>query len=110
MIRTPNTTEKYKGSDLSTNPTGLGSGVFSLCRGGVPKNGAFARIAGKTIKAFANLGGVISIAEFGRKIVVQYFSGIVIYDARELQPTTTDYVVDNEGNLVYDNFGISVIR
>lgn len=111
MIRTKGNPEKFKGSIPSLSPTVQEPGVFSLCSGGVPRHGALGRLPGKSlIGASATLGGVINIMEFGQKVAVQFFNGLVIYDSSEIFPDVEDYVVDNSGNLVVDNFGIQVIR
>lgn len=111
MLKTKSQTEYYKGSSPNTSLTNQKPGVFSLCSGGVPYHGAFARIPGKTLQAVGDTtGGVFSIYQFGNKIVVQRFVGIEIYDLGVLAPLPADYVYDNEGNLVYDNGGIPVTQ
>lgn len=105
MVKSPVKSEKFAGSAPSNSPTTQESGVFSSCSGGVPVRGAFGRLPGKVLKFFAGMGGVISIAEFGKKLVVQYFSGVVVFDASEIEPDLDCAVTDNSGNLVYDNFG-----
>lgn len=93
------------------SPTALEAGLFSLCSGGVPSQGSFARLPGKSMRATgAGGGGVISIYQFGAKVAVQRFTGIEIYDLKDLIPHVEDYVYDNEGNLVYDNNGILVTQ
>lgn len=107
---TPHKSEKYKGQDSSVSPTILEDGLFSLCRGGVPVQGAFQRIPGKTLRDIGlSTGGVLSIYQFGNSVVVQTFVGIVIFDLRSLIPQVDDYVVDNEGNLVTTNEGLPVL-
>ncbi len=108
MLKTQGQSEKYQGSIPSTSPTVLKKGVFSFCSGGVPQQGSLARIAGKSHKAFPNLGGIISIAEFGKQVVVQSHGGITLYTTRELFPQESQLIYDNEGNLVVDNFGFPV--
>jgi len=102
--------EKFRGSFPSGSPTVMEPGVFSLCSGGVPKRGAFARIPGKTLKYNSlEWGGVINIHEFGQQVVVQYYTGVVVFDIEELEPAPEDLVVDNSENLVIDNSGNTVI-
>lgn len=109
MISTPGETEKFKGSEPSTSPTAIEQGVFSLCSGGVPTQGSFGRIPGKTIRdAGTSTGGAISIYQFGQKVVVQRYNDIEIFDLTELAPNPADYVVDNEGNQVVNNEGLFV--
>lgn len=106
----PHKSEKYKGQDSSQSPTGLDDGVFSLCSGGVPYQGGFRRIPGKTLRNIGlSTGGVISIYQMDTKIVVQSFVGLVILDLKELAPSQDDFVVTNEGNLVYTNEGLPVL-
>jgi hypothetical protein len=102
--------EKFRGSFPSASPTVIEPGVFSLCSGGVPKRGAFARIPGKTLKALSTeWGGVIAINDFGQKIVVQYYTGVVVYDIQEIEPNPANLVVDNSDELVLDNSGNTII-
>lgn len=109
MIETAGLSEKYAGSAPSISPTLLPQGVFSLCSGGVPANGAFMRLPGKSLRDLGlATGGAISIYQFGQKIVVQRFLGIEIFDLRTLAPNPEDFVYDNEGNQVFDNLGIPV--
>lgn len=111
MLSSKGQSEKFKGSNPSHSPTILEEGVFSLCSGGVPKHGAFGRLPGKTLKSFDDaMGGVIAISEFGQKVVVQFFAGIRMYDLTELFPNPSNYVYDNEGNLVTDNSGFPVTQ
>lgn len=111
MLETKSQSEYYSGSAPSVSVTNQKPGVFSLCSGGVPNHGAFARVPGKTLQSIGNLtGGVFSIYQFGSKIVVQRYVGIEIYDIGALAPLPTDYVYDNEGNSVYDNGGIPVTQ
>lgn len=108
---TPHTEEYYKGQDTSISPTGLDSGVFSLCRGGVPQNGGFQRIPGKTLQNLGlTTGGVITLYQFGNQIVAQTFIGLVIYTLSELLPKESDYIVDNAGNLITTKSGIPIIN
>lgn len=105
----PHKSEKYKGQDSSTSPTGLDEGVFSLCRGGVPKNGGFARIPGKTLRDTGlTTGGIITIYQFGNQVVVQTYIGVVIFSITELVPQQADYVVTNEGILVTTKDGLPI--
>ena len=109
MIKTtPIKNEKFKGSAPSVSPTAQNSGVFSLCSGGVPFHGSLSRLPGKVIKVFENLGGVIQILAFGKKVAIQYHGGLVLYDSSEIFSTNKDFVTDNDGNLVTDNFGIPI--
>lgn len=109
MTETPGPSEKFAGSAPSTSPTVLPRGVFSFCSGGVPSQGAFARLPGKTLRdAGLTTGGAISIYQFGQKIVVQRYVGLEIFELTDLVPTELDYVYDNNGNLVYDNSGIPI--
>lgn len=108
---TPHTTEYYKGQDSSISPTALESGVFSLCSGGVPKNGGFQRIPGKSIENLGlNTGGVITLYQFGSMVVAQTFMGLLIFSIDELLPKQEDYVIDNAGNLVTTKSGIQIIN
>lgn len=109
MIKTNGQTEDFRGSAPSVSPTAQKAGVFSLCSGGVPVQGSFGRVPGKTLRnAGSANGGAISIFQFGNKIVVQRFSGVEIYDLVELAPNLADYVYDNFGNIIVDNFGIPI--
>lgn len=111
MLKTTGQSQKFKGQNSSVSPTALDFGFFSLCSGGVPQQGAFARLPGKTLRATgADGGGVISIYQFGNKVAVQRYTGIEIYDLRDLAPHVEDYVYDNEGHLVYDNAGIPITQ
>ena len=102
--------EKFRGSFPSASPTVIEPGVFSLCSGGVPKRGAFARIPGKSLKHYdSTLGGILNIHEFGEKIVVQYYTGVVVFDYTEIEPPAENLVVDNSGIQVVDNSGNVVI-
>lgn len=110
MIRTPGQPESFKGSAPSISPTALPDGLFSLCSGGVPANGAFKRLPGKTLTdAGAATGGAITIYPFGNKVVVQRPDALEIFDLYELSPNAANYVYDNEGHLVYDNFGLKIL-
>lgn len=110
MIRTPGKPEKFKGSAPSVSPTATPDGVFSLCSGGVPVQGAFGRLPGKSIRDVGTgMGGAISIFQFGDKIAVQRVTGMEIFDIRDLTPNELDYVYDNQGNLVVDNSGLPVL-
>lgn len=109
MIETKGKSEDFAGSAPSTSPTNQKDGVFSLCSGGVPVQGAFGRIPGKSLRDSGDAsGGAISIYQFGLKIVVQRFLGIEIFDLKELAPNEENYVVDNQGEIVTDNSGIPV--
>lgn len=111
MLKTTGQTGQYKGQNSSVSPTALEIGLFSLCSGGVPSRGAFARVPGKSMRSTGELaGGVISIYQFGGLVVVQRYTGIEIYNLHDLIPHTSDYVLDNEGNLVYDNSGLAVTQ
>ena len=111
MLRTQGQFENFKGSAPSVSPTALPQGVFSLCSGGVPLQGAFARLPGKNLRDGGfTTGGAISIYQFGKNVVVQRVVGLEIFKLTELTPTLQDYVFDNEGNLVYDNHGILVTQ
>lgn len=109
MIKTIGNSEYFKGSFPSASPTALDSGIFSLCSGGVPTQGGLQRIPGKVIRNTGlENGAVISIYQLNTKIVVQTYVGIVIFDLKDIAPNVLDYVYDNEGNLVTDNFGIPI--
>lgn len=109
MIETKGESEYYAGSVPNNSPTVQKTGVFSLCSGGVPNQGAFARLPGKTLRSIGTqTGGAISIYQFGVKIVVQRYTGIEIFDITDLTPTPEDFVYDNEGNQVFDNSGLAV--
>lgn len=111
MIETKGTTEEYKGTNAFISPTAQATGVFSLCSGGVPVQGGFGRIPGKTIRdSGVGKGAAISIYQYGQKIVVQRYSGIEIFNLSDLAPNIADYVYDNEGNIVTDSFGIPVTQ
>lgn len=111
MIETNGQSEKFKGSSPSIAPLALPLGIFSLCSGGVPNQGTFAKLPGKTLKdTGSSTGGVISIYSFGTKVVVQKYIGIEIFDLRTLIPRVEDFVYDNESNLVYDNSGLPVTQ
>jgi hypothetical protein len=110
MIRTQGQFEPFKGSAPSISPTVLPEGVFSLCSGGVPVQGAFGRLPGKTMRNLGDsTGGAISIYQFGTKVVVQRVVGIQIFELADLAPAESDFLRDNEGNLVYDNSGIAIL-
>ncbi len=111
MLKSPGKSQDFKGQDSSVSPTALDDGLFSLCSGGVPAAGGFARVPGKTLRATgAGGGGVLSIYQFGNKIAVQRYLGVEIYDLRSLVPHVEDYVYDNEGHLVTDNAGIPITQ
>lgn len=111
MIQSSGKPENYKGSNPSRSPTVQDEGVFSLCSGGVPIRGAFGRIPGKSIRALGdNVGGAITIYQFGLSVVVQRFLGMEIYKLADLNPNATDFVYDNQGNIVDDNFGIHITQ
>lgn len=111
MIASPGKPQFYKGVDASASPTTVEEGIFSFCSGGVPQQGSFARIPGKSLRNSGRAtGGVISIYQLQSSIVVQRYSGIEIFDITDLAPNPSDYVRDNEGNLVYDNEGIPVTQ
>lgn len=110
MIRTEGQPEEFRGSTPSVSPTTLPDGVFSLCSGGVPTNGALGRLPGKIIRDLgASSGGAISIYQFGQKVVVQRVTGIELFDLAELAPTELDYLRDSFGEIVYDNSGIAIL-
>ncbi len=109
MLKTTGTSEDYQGSNASRSPTALDEGVFSLCSGGVPAQGAFMRVPGKTIRDVGlTTGAAMSIYQFGTKVVVQRYTGLEIFELSALAPNPTDYVYDNEGNIVTDNEGIPI--
>jgi len=109
MIKTQGQVEKFAGSMPSVSPVALAPGVFSSIAGGVPSRGGFARIPGKTIKnSGVDSGGTLTIYQLGELVVVQKFTGLQIFNLRELAPNQVDFVYDNLGNLVYDNEGIPV--
>lgn len=111
MIETKGKSEDYSGSVPSRSPTAQEEGVFSLCSGGVPQQGAFARIPGKSLRDIgSDKGGAISIYQFGQKVVVQRFVGIEIFNLVDLNPNEADFVYDNDGELVVDNNGIPVFQ
>lgn len=112
MIATKGTPQFYKGSSPSGSPNQLQEGVFSLCSGGIPKQGSFARIPGKVLRETGfQTGGIISIAQLGNLVVIQRYTGLEIIDIINVIPNPTDnYTYDNEGFLVVDNFGISVLN
>jgi hypothetical protein len=110
MLNTKGKTEKFKGCIPSLSPGMLQEGIFSLCSGGVPLQGSFGRIPGKYLRdSGSEHGGVISIYQFGKKIAVQRFVGMEIYDITTLAPTEENNLFDSEGNLVYDNEGIPIL-
>jgi len=110
MIRTPGKPESFKGSAPSIAATTLPEGLFSLCSGGIPSNGSFKRLPGKVITdAGISTGGAITIYQFGEKVVVQRPDALEIFDLYELSPSPLNYVYDNEGRLVYDNFGLKIL-
>ena len=109
MLATKGEAEFYAGSEPANSPTAQKVGVFSLCSGGVPINGAFGRIPGKSpLSVGLDTGGAMSIYQFGRKVVVQRYTGIEIFDITEISPQPQDYLYDNEGNLVYNNSNIPI--
>lgn len=109
MLKTRGQPNFFKGSMPSVSPTALAAGVFSLCSGGVPSRGGFSRLPGKTIRnSGVSSGGVISIHQLGELVIIQKFTGVEIFDLRELVPDVQDYVYTNEGILVKDNEGIPV--
>lgn len=112
MISTPGKSQSYKGSSPSGSPNSLGEGVFSLCSGGVPKQGSFARVPGKVLRETGfQTGGILSIAQLGNLLVIQRYTGIEIIDIINVIPDPeNDYTYDNEGFLVVDNFGIPVLN
>lgn len=111
MLKTSGASEQYKGQNSSISPSSLTEGLFSLCSGGVPSGGAFARLPGKSMRDTGILGGgIMSIYQFGNHVVVQRYIGIEIYNLHDLLPQPTDFVKDNEGNLVYDNSGLAVTQ
>lgn len=102
--------EGYKGAYPSGSPTNLPSGSFSSVVNAVPKQGSAARIPGKTFRDLGiTTGGILSIYQFGTMVVVQSYTGLILFDLLIVSPTVEDYVYDNEGNLVYDNLGLPVI-
>lgn len=112
MIATPGKPQFYKGSSPSGSPNQLAEGVFSLCSGGVPLQGSFARAPGKNLRETGTqYGGAISLAQLGNLVVIQRFNGLEITPIINVIPTPNeDYVYDNEGFLVYDNEGIPVVQ
>jgi bifunctional DNA-binding transcriptional regulator/antitoxin component of YhaV-PrlF toxin-antitoxin module len=111
MIRTDGQFEPFKGSAPAISPTATPQGIFSLCSGGVPTQGAFGRLPGKTLRdAGLTTGGAITIYQMGDKVVIQRVAGMEIHNLADLSPNEQDYVVDNFGNLVYDNHGILVTQ
>lgn len=111
MIATPCKPQFYKGVNASASPTTVEEGIFSFCSGGVPQQGSFARVPGKSLRNSGSLtGGVISIYQLSTSIVIQRFTGIEILDIKELAPNSQDFVTDSFGNLVYDNQGIPVTQ
>lgn len=110
MLKSDGHSEDYKGSIPSVSPTAQKEGIFSLCSGGVPQQGAFARMPGKSLReANTERGGVITMYQFGDHVVVQYYTGIEVHPVIVLAPTEDNLVYDNLGNIVYDNLGIPVL-
>lgn len=109
MIATLGKSEGYKGIYPSASPTSAPPGVF-LSVDGVPKQGAFARLPGKTLRDLGiTTGGILSIYQFGTLVAVQAYTGLIIFDLLTLTPQPTDLVYDNEGNQVFDNGGLAVL-
>lgn len=110
MLKTEGNSENYKGSIPSVSPTAQQKGIFSLCSGGVPQQGSFARMPGKSLReANPERGGVITMYQFGINIVVQYFTGIEIHPVTILAPTESDFYTDNSGDQYYDDLGIPIL-
>lgn len=110
MIKSDGHSEDYKGSIPSVSPTAQKEGIFSLCSGGVPQQGAFARMPGKSLReANPERGGVITMYQFGSHIVVQYFTGVEIHPVTILAPTEENFYTDNLGNRYYDDLGIPIL-
>lgn len=112
MLNTPGEPEDYQGAIPAASPTVQEKGIFSFCSGGVPVAGAFGRLPGKTMRYLGvfTTGGVMSIYDFGKVIVVQVFTGLLVFPTSELAPVGDNFVYDNFGNLVYDNSGIAVTQ
>ena len=109
MIQTRGKSQNFAGSNNSTSPSILADGIFTLCSGGTPIQGALQRLPGKTIRDNGEeYGGVISIYQLGQKVVVQRFVGLQIYDMNEINPAEDDFVTDTLLIVVTNNFGLPV--
>lgn len=107
MIQTPGKSQSFQGSSPSTSPAILAEGVFSLCSGGTPIQGAFQRLPGKTIRDNGTLyGGAITIYQLGTKVVVQRFGGLQIYNMSEINPTLLDFYTTNYDEIYTDEYGL----
>lgn len=101
MIESPGKTERFEGIDMSAAPAVLEAGQFSFGVGGVPLQGAFARLPGKTLRDLGiTKGGIISIYQFGDNVVVQSYTDLVIYPMPEINPAEGDFVTDTLGAIV----------
>ena len=110
MIKTTGEIVRFEGVDMSTAPAVLEAGQFSFGVGGVPIQGSPARLPGKTLRDLgATKGAIISIYQFGNKIVVQSFVDVTIYDVRELNPSESDFVTDSFGTIVKTSLGEPLI-
>lgn len=107
MLKTPGESQYFSGSNPSTSPSILENGIFSLCSGGTPIQGALQRLPGKTIRDNGiAYGGAITIYQLGQKVVVQRFGGLQIYDITEINPAITDFITDNSLFVVTDSYGL----
>lgn len=101
MIETPGESNRFEGIDMSLAPAILEAGQFSFGVGGVPLQGSFARLPGKTLRDLgATKGGIISIYQFGNNVVVQSFADVTIYTMPEINPSEGDYVTTIGGEIV----------
>lgn len=108
-LQTPGKPEYYAGSSPTISPTNQKNGVFSLCSGGVPNQGGFQRIPGKTLQDVGSTtGGVLSIAQMGIFIVVQCYTGLLIFQLSELLPVNNNFIFTNEGVQILNNEGIPI--
>lgn len=107
MLKTPGKTQNFTGSNPSSSPTILAEGVFSLCSGGTPNQGALCRLPGKTLRDIGiDYGGVISIYQLGKNVVVQRFGGLQLYKLSEVNPNESDFVTDNNLFVITDSNGL----
>lgn len=110
MLRTAGETEDFRGNAPAISPTAMPVGVFFLCSGGVPTQGSFGRLPGKTLRdTGTTTGGAISIYQMGDKVVVQRVAGVEIFNLSDLAPNEEEFLVDNEGNIVTDNHGLPIL-